>query len=250
VDRHALEVDEPIRKYSPQFPADATIRQVLAHGSEGRFVYDPSRYAQLTPVIDRCSGQPYRGAISAELLDRLALTSSVPGLGLANPTAADREVFDAAHLTRFASVLSRVATPYVIDGSGKATKSDYGPGGLDAATGMVSTVRDLARFDIALEAGVPLSTSTLTQMWSQTVVSEQALPTGQGWFVQIVAREPLVWSFGQVGNAASALILKVPAKRSTLILLANSPGLARGASLERADVTASPFVKVFLRLFL
>jgi hypothetical protein len=115
---------------------------------------------------------------------------------------------------------------------------------------MVSTVRDLALFDINLEKGVPLSTSTLNQMWSQTVVGNAALPTGLGWFVQVVSTERLVWSFGIIPDAGSALILKVPAKHSTLILLANSHGLAVGANLERADVTASPFVKVFLRLFL
>ena len=131
-----------------------------------------------------------------KILDRLALTSSVPGLGLATPTAADREVFDAAHLSRFAAVLSRVAMPYSVDNKGKVTRTDYGATGIDAATGMVSTVRDIARFDAALDAGVPMSTSTLNQMWSQTIVGNVALPTGLGWFVQVVSTERLVWSFG------------------------------------------------------
>jgi hypothetical protein len=41
----------------------------------------------------------------------------------------------------------------------------------------------------------------------------------------------------------------MPSKRLTLILLANSGGLAKGYDLENAHVTSSPFVKVFLRLF-
>ena len=256
-DRHTLEVDEPIRRYAPTFPADATVRQVLAHGSEGRFVYDPSRYAQLTPVVNTCLARPYRAAVVTEILDRLALTSSVPGLNLASPGSAERELFDAATLSRYAGILSRVAVPYSVDGKGKATSSSYGAEGIDAATGMVSTVRDLARFDIELEKGTPLSTSTLNQMWNQTVfvlpgvpATTVTLPTGLGWFVQLVSGERLVWSFGMIPNAGSALILKVPRKHVTLILLGNSHGLAVGANLERADVTASPFVKVFLRLFL
>jgi hypothetical protein len=32
-------------------------------------------------------------------------------------------------------------------------------------------------------------------------------------------------------------------------MLANSDGLSTGANLEQGDVTASPFVKIFLRLF-
>ena len=39
-------------------------------------------------------------------------------------------------------------------------------------------------------------------------------------------------------------------QRLTLILLANSGGLAQGYDLENANVTSSPFVKVFLRLFI
>jgi hypothetical protein len=36
----------------------------------------------------------------------------------------------------------------------------------------------------------------------------------------------------------------------TLIMLANSGGLAKDYDLENANVTSSPFVKVFLRLFI
>jgi hypothetical protein len=52
-----------------------------------------------------------------------------------------------------------------------------------------------------------------------------------------------------VPDAYSALILKMPARRLTLIMLANSDGLSTGANLDHGDVTASPFVKIFLRLF-
>ena len=57
----------------------------------------------------------------------------------------------------------------------------------------------------------------------------------------------MVWSFGYIPDAGSALILKMPHKRLTLILLSNSDGLAAGYGLERGDVSASPFVKIFLR---
>jgi hypothetical protein len=42
----------------------------------------------------------------------------------------------------------------------------------------------------------------------------------------------------------------MPRKKLTLIMLANSGGLAKGYDLENANVTSSPFVKVFLRLFI
>ena len=84
------------------------------------------------------------------------------------------------------------------------------------------------------------------------------MPTGLGWFVTTESGQRLVWTFGHIPDAGSALIVKVtkPAiagsaeKRLTLIMLANSGGLAKDYDLENANVTSSPFVKVFLRLFI
>ena len=88
-----------------------------------------------------------------------------------------------------------------------------------------------------------------------------AMPTGLGWFVTTESGSALVWTFGHIPDAGSALIVKMTCPppvagasrhrpRLTLILLANSGGLAQGYDLENANVTSSPFVKVFLRLFI
>lgn len=251
IDRHQLDVDDPIRKWAPAFPIpNATVRQVLAHASEGRYQYDPAQYTALTSVVEGCSGLPYRQAAATEILNRLAMTSSVPGLDLARPEGqAARELFDAAPLARYADLLRRAAVPYRLD-RGRAVRSEYPTYGLDASGGLVSTAFDLAKFEAAVDAGVPLSSSTLNQMWSGATFNGLTMPTGLGWFVQTSSGTRLVWSFGHIPDAASALILKMPHKRLTLILLANSPGLAAGYGLEQSDVTTSPFVKIFLRLFL
>lgn len=260
IDRHQLSVDEKIRDYVPTFPvAGATVRQVLAHASEGRYKYDPLQFVALTAVVEKCSARPYRVATADELLTRLAMTSSAPGLDLARSEGQTaRLLFEPAPLARYDGVLSRVAVPYRIDRKGKAVRSEYPTYGLDAAGGLVATARDLAVFERDLDQGVPLSFSTLNQMWSNAIieVSENnfvTMPTGLGWFVQSLTPgtdKRLVWSFGYIPDAGSALIVKMPHKRLTLILLSNSDGLAAGFNLERADVSASPFVKIFLRLFL
>ena len=268
IDRHQLEVDDPIRKYVPSFPvAGATIRQVLAHASSGRYRYDPVQFTALTTVVEACSAKPYRVATAIEILNRLAMTSSAPGLDLARPEGqAARELFEPGPLAIYSDVLHRVAVPYRIDDrSGKTVRSEYPTYGLDAAGGLVATALDLFKFEAAIDAGVPLSSSTLNQMWSAATFGTDGLPappgtagavtmpTGLGWFVQSldpVTDKRLVWSFGFIPNAGSALILKMPHKRLTLILLSNSDGLAAGYGLERGDVRASPFVKIFLRLFL
>lgn len=258
VDRLQLEVDRGIREFVPTFPQPASVRHVLAHASEGRYRYDPGAFAALTPVVEKCSGQPYRVATAIEVLDRLAMTRSVPGLDLARPEgAAARALFAPAEVERYDRLLRDVAVPYRITRNG-FTRSEYPTYGLDAAGGLVATARDLALFEGSLDDGIdniPLSASTLNQMWTPTVLdsgSGQTLttPTGLGWFVQTTSGQRLVWTFGHIPDAGSALILKMPSKRLTLILLANSSGLAAGYDFEAGDVTTSPFVKVFLRLFI
>jgi hypothetical protein len=46
------------------------------------------------------------------------------------------------------------------------------------------------------------------------------------------------------------MIVKLPARRLTLILLANSDGLAAPFDLAAGDVTRSLFAMIFLRLFI
>jgi CubicO group peptidase (beta-lactamase class C family) len=265
VDRFGFSIDGPIRGHVPTFPHNVSIRHVLAHASESRFRYDATAYAALTRVVEDCMQMPFRLATATEILDRpvqvLAragqmMPSTVPGLDLDRPEAeAARQLFEPRVVSIYQSLLRRVAVPYRIDRNGRHTRSEYPSYGLDAASGLVATAYDLASFETALDLGIPLSRSTLNQMWSNAVVVDGPgnrinTPTGLGWFVQNASGETLVWTFGHIPDASSALILKMPRKNLTLIMLSNSGGLAAGYNFEQGDVTTSPFVKVFLRLFI
>ncbi len=257
VDRHLLQVDDAIRTFVPTFPTNVRVRQVLAHASTNRYVYDPAAFTALTPVVEKCLSRPFRVATEVEILDRLVMRRSVPGLDLALPGGADaRALFDSTTSERHARVLREMAVPYRIRNR-RHSRSEYPTYGLDAAAGLVSTAEDLAEFERRLDDNdnIPIDANTLRTMWSQQrfdVGGDQILttPTGLGWFVQTASGVPLVWTFGHIPDAASALIVKMPSKKLTMILLSNSPGLAAGYNFESGDVTASPFVKVFLRLFI
>jgi CubicO group peptidase (beta-lactamase class C family) len=256
IDRHALEVDQPIRTWVPTFPdARATVHHVLAHASDGapdnpRFRFDPERYASLTPVVEACGAKSYRLFLADEAIERFGLARSVPGLDIGDVSNVARQGFDQGRLNRFDDILKRLAVPYRVDRNGKATASEYPSRSIDASTGMVASVYDLARFDAALGEAVPVSAKTLNDMSTAVNYGSGALPTGLGWFVQTSSNERLVWQFGLFPDAGSAIWLRVPGKRLTLILLANSAGLTSGLNLERGDITASPFVRIFLGLFL
>ena len=255
-DRFRFDIEQPIRDFVPTFPHNVSIRHVLAHASEARFRYDPAGYSALTSVVEQCLQLPYRMAVAVEVLDRSpGMPSSVPGLDFNRAEgAAARELFDSRVVGVYQSLLSRVAVPYRIDRN-RYSRSEYPSYGVDGASGMVATARDIANFESSLDRGLAVSRSTLEQMWSQAVVNDAngvriPTPTGLGWFVQNASGEPLVWTFGHIPNASSALIVKMPRKNLTLILLSNSGGLAAGNNFELGDVTTSPFVKVFLRLFI
>jgi CubicO group peptidase (beta-lactamase class C family) len=256
VDRGRLNVDESIRRWAPQIPEPgATVRHVLAHASDGAmrggFAYNPSRYASLTAVAESCSEEAFRRLSADEVLDRLGMADSVPGLDLGDPNSSARQLFPSDRLDRYAAVLGRMATPYRSDRNARPARSEFAARGLDAAGGLVSTVRDLARYDAAMDDGILLRRELLNVAWQNARSSTgSTLPTGLGWFVQTYNGERLIWHFGEASGAYSSLFLKVPGRDLTLILLANSDGLSATFALGGGDVTRSLFAQLFLRTFL
>jgi CubicO group peptidase (beta-lactamase class C family) len=255
VESAGLNINQPIRRWTDTIPeGTATLRHVLSHASSGvpgeAFRYDPGRYAALTNVVSDCADRPFRTAVYEEIFDRLGMRRSVPGRDLADAGTRDRALFSGAELSDFTAVLQQLATPYRVDRSGKATRSEYPAEDVNAATGLVSTAQDLARFDAALDDdGALLRSDLLSVAWNNVTTSSGApLPSGLGWFVQSYNGERLVWHFGVTPGAASSLLLKVPRRGLTLILLANSDGLSP-SSISEGDVTASLFAKLFLRVF-
>ena len=252
VEQGHVVLDEPARSYGAVVAeSGATVRQVLSHSSSGAFRYEPDRFAQLTLVMEQCAPQPYRKSVAHRLLDRLAMIDSVPGRDMRNPNDQTRELFAEAALERYERSLERLAVGYRVDKRGRATRNDVALEPINAATGLVSTVRDLARLDAALDSDLLLGEPTRAMAWSPALGADRtALPIGLGWFVQHYRGTPVVWHFGVVPNAYSALIVKVPSRRVTMILLANSDGLVTTQQLETGDVTRSLFASVFLRMLL
>lgn len=249
LDRHALELTDRVRRWNSDFGEDSTtLEQLLAHipaGSAESFQYDARRYAALTTVIEQCSSAKYPRIVVQQILDKLGMTSSVPSHDLADETPT-RRMFTNAERDRYNAILKRVAAPYKVDSRGRASRSDYSRPAVSASTGLVTTVRDLARFDAALDANVLVTPDTRRRAWRPAASS---LPTGLGWFVQQYKGERIVWHFGVARDAYSALYLKVPDRNVTLILLANSDGLAAPYTLANGDITVSPFAQLFLKLF-
>ena len=247
-------LDDRVQRWAPSFGnADDTLRDVLTHrSSNGGFKYDADRYAMLTGAIEACIQRPpmpLRFAIAQKIFDRLGMAESVPGQTVDGGSPEDRGFFGDSQLDRYGRVLQRLALPYRVTG-GTPSLNTSPSKVMNAATGAISTVRDLARLDWALEEATLLHRDTMSDMWSSArSASGAAMPTGLGWFVQNYNGQPVYWQFGLSQGAYSSLILKVPGKHLTLILLANSDGLSAPFALQEGDVNASLFARAFLRLF-
>jgi CubicO group peptidase (beta-lactamase class C family) len=253
IEQGQLKFDDVIAVPQPEgaAPASATVRQLLIHAGTDPagppFVYSPARFAALTGAVDTCAGVPYRQQLIASLLDRLGMARTVPGL---DAGALFTPPFESERVASYAGLLQEIATPYTVDGRGRPVATALPASGLNAAVGLVSSVRDLARFDAALDRYVLLSAETLVNAWTpRPPVGGRPRPFGHGWFAQLYQNEPIVWHFGYTPGAGSALWIKLPARSTTLILLANSDGLNAQFPLANGDVTVSPFARVFLSLF-
>ena len=189
---------------------------------------------------------PYRHVLYNEVFNRFGMGGSVPGTSYTGTASPGNAQFDAAVVARFDDVRRRAALTYKLD-QGRVVRSEIAQPSLTTGTGVLSTVRDLARFDIALGSGAIIATQSLSASWTQAVSQGSALPTGLGWFVQLNYRgEPLIWQFGLIREGHSALVLKLPQRKLTFIALANSDAMTAGYNLENGDVKASPFAKLFL----
>jgi len=224
------------------------MRDLLSHKSPtSGFKYDAGRYASgLTPLAEDCVGQgtPFRQALWERIFQRVSMFDSVPAQNVDDSSADDRVQFDSTELDRFTGVLRRLALPYRVSGTSATVNTSVNKS-VDASTGAISTVLDLAKFDSAIDGAVLLHRESMATMWS----NQAGMPTGLGWFVQNYNGQKVVWQFGNIAGAYSTLIVKVPSRGLTLILLANSDGLSEPFALQNGDVNASVFAKAFLRLF-
>jgi CubicO group peptidase (beta-lactamase class C family) len=248
-----LSLDDRVGAFDPTSPdASATLRQLLSHTTDGpdglSFSYRPDRLAPLAAAVSSCTDSSFRRGV-AGLLDRMAMVDSVPGADVAR-IAPGSEEFDAPMLERYLGVLGRLAVPYAVDAKRRPSPSRYVATTLTPASGLIATADDLVRFDLALKKYALLRPEAIALAWTPPVDRKgQRLPHGLGWFVQTYNGEPIVWQFGVSDNASSSMIVTAPRRGLTLILVANSSGLARPFSLEAGDLTVSPFARVFLGIF-
>jgi CubicO group peptidase (beta-lactamase class C family) len=150
---------------------------------------------------------------------------------------------------RFTTISKTLAQPYALDRTFNPTRIAY-PQGFSVSAGLISTVLDMAKYDIAIDQNKFLSRETQQLAFTPAVSTKgETLPYGLGWFTQDYKGTKLIWHYGYwTGN--SSFILKVPERNLTFIIMANSDNLSRPTGLGGGDALTSSVAVAFLRTFI
>ena len=150
---------------------------------------------------------------------------------------------------RFDRVAKILAQPYALDRGFNITKISY-PQSFSTAAGLISTVLDMAKYDIAIDQNKFLTKETQQLAFTPAVSTKgESLPYGLGWFTQDYKGTKLLWHYGYwTGN--SSLILKVPEQNITFIIMANSDNLSRPTDLGAGNALSSAIGMAFLKTFI
>jgi len=206
------------------------ILNMRVNGEPGaRFVYNPMTYARIDRAIEGAGKRPLRAIVRDNVLKPASMENVA--LGWHDPDGG--------------SALRLLAPPFAINEQGRLEKNSFSDDDFRAAAGIKASARHLAQFDIALDAG-----KLLSRDWMGRVFNDQELPDGGdyrwGWFTQDWQGHRLYWHSGWDPDRYSAIYLKIPDQKLSLIVLANNDRLWWDNSLIRAEIDKSPVVAKFL----
>ncbi len=167
----------------------------------------------------------------------------------AHQSSMNRPMITEKHQQRFDTIVKTLAQPYALDREFKTTKISY-PQGFSTSAGLMSTVLDMAKYDIAIDQNKFLTKETQQLAFTPTRSTKgEELPYGLGWFTTNYKGTKLLWHYGYwTGN--SSFILKVPERNMTFIIMANSDNLSRPTDLGSGDALSSPVGMAFLKTFI
>jgi serine beta-lactamase-like protein LACTB len=258
VEQGRVALDDPIRKYVPEFPDKGgltiTLRHILTHTSGIRHyrpgeMANPTHYASLAEAIAIFKDDPllftpgtkygystYAYNLLAGVVERAS--------GLSFEAYMREKIWDPAGMrdTRLEhpdEIVPNRARPYVRRGDGVANAPYADLSVKWAGGGIISTVEDLIRFHIALDEGRLLRRETLEQMYTPAKLNDGTpLDYGLGWRIQIdqQGRRWISHSGGATGG--TTFLLRYPEGKLAVAVMCNLEGAGNLGALARqvADV--------------
>ncbi len=221
--------------------ANITLRHQLSHTSERTpgesFRYSGFLYSQLSNLVDNTSEKNFHTLVNESIIEKLKMNRSLPQQNDAWKP----------------DVIKSLAKPYYKNDSNNLILGNYPNPDLGAGAGIVSTVLDLAKFDIALDNNEILPPSMKKLAFTPTKLNNGNLaPYGLGWFIGEYKGNTIVYHTGVQPSAYSGIYVKIPVKELSLIILTNSEDFVNPYMVElgNGNIGAQPVVKMFLDEYL
>jgi len=245
VEEGKVSLDDPISMYGINLPGPAgtviRVRHLLSHTSEGVpgsvYSYNGDRFALLEAVIAQAAGKPLDAALQERIITPLGLHRTAP-----NPQSASFGV-SGLNKTAFESNMARGYS-----WSGEYHLTAY-PTSFSPAAGLTASALDVAAFSMALDRDALLQPATKALAYAPVVTpGGQISPYGLGWFSTDYKGVRIIWHYG-LWVANSSLIIKVPDRGLTFVVLANTDGLSSPYPLASGKLARSPWARLFLDTF-
>ena len=244
VEEGKLSLDDPISKYGVSLDATGPIlvKHLLSHTSEGTpgtsFRYNGNRFARLDTIVAQVTGMPFAQALQQRVIAKLGLRHTAP-----NPQS---PAFSAAGHKREQFEANSAKGYTVTDSSQRPT--NY-PEHFSVSAGLTASALDVAAFSMAMDRNALLKPETKRLAWTPAVSpAGDTLPYGFGWFSTRYEGVRVVWQYG-LWTAISSLLLKVPERELTLVILANTDALSAPYRLGGGQLESSPWAREFLDRF-
>jgi CubicO group peptidase (beta-lactamase class C family) len=253
----ALALSDPVSRHGVELESDGKIQvwHLLTHTSEGvpgaRHRYNGDRYSRLGAVMEAATGQSFAQLLTQRVLQPLGMADTAPSYPACTLALLASSPDAGGPGRNEVRVNQALARPYQLGRAYNVLPGAY-PSGFSPAAGLISTVVDLAKFDVALDQGLLLSDEAKAQMFEpavSTYADRTDLMYGLGWYTQRYQGTRLLWHTGRWAPSVSSLYLKVPDQQITFLILANSTYLSTPYPLGQGDVLYSTLAETFYRTF-
>lgn len=241
VSENKIDLNAPVSDYGINLAENGIVRVIhlLTHTSEGvpgsHYKYNGDRYSLLSNVIQSATGLTFHQLTRERITQPLGLQNTAPG----DLRLAALDGFDTARLSQ------NTAQGY----NSKGDQPVNYPPGFSTAAGLMSNIDDMLKYSAAFDGNQLLTNEQKTKVYSPMISNDgKTLPYGLGWFIQ--QREGIIfsWHYGY-WTGMSSLIIRIPDKKISFVLMANSDMLSAPYPLGNGDIWVSPYAKEFLKSF-
>lgn len=226
---------------APRCDGPISLRNVLQNRVQGEpgtsFFYNPIVFGRLSNWVEENTDRSWRDWMRQYVIEPA---------GLSRVAAGWRDSEGATALTNLAPPFRHAPE----DSDGLAPSPLPNPE-LNASSGVIASVLDLARYSNALDNGKILSDDLREKMWApQKDPDGTPAPYANGWYVQNWQDHRLVWHGGWWPDAYAGILLKAPDDGWALVALGNTDGLRHDIdTLTSAKIEQAPMPAKFLELF-